>query len=196
MALQMVQCAGKSLFVQSICSERFFLLLWFGFHAEVRWRSLFSESTCRNRFCMTTRYSRASFCVFFWTDFSSETGEKKKKKVLPCRRVSGLMTLCLCDIVNPPTFLFSTFRHSGPGSDSRLRTVHVLPLSLKPSLSAGGLLGRGGGSISPQIFSLARFLFAWVCVASVRLNLKSRQKRLFDGGVGTLSERCGTRINK
>lgn len=73
------------------------------------------------------------------------------------------MTLCLCDIVNPPTFLFSTFRHSGPGSDSRLLTVHVLPLSLKPSLSAGGLLGQGGVNQSSDLLAGSLFVCVGLC---------------------------------
>lgn len=68
---------------------------------------------------------------------------------------------------------------------------------VSPPVGWGGLgCGGGGGSNSPQIFSLVGFLFAWVFVARELLNQKSRQEKLFDKREGTLLERCGTGMNK
>lgn len=120
MALQMVQRAGKSLFVQSIKFERFFCCCCFfvdGFHTDVRWRSLFNKSTC-NDFLQLSKF----LCFLYRSHFET--------------RMEGLISVIFClfasvhDLVDLPTFLFSMFQHSGHERNTSLTDSRRFTFSL------------------------------------------------------------------
>lgn len=116
---------------------------------------------------MMTPCSSASFGAFCtvgtWTD--------GLVSVIFCLSATSL--ICRHSFLHVPAFR----PRNTSLTDSIRCTLHI---SLKSSPSVIGVGRWGGGSISPQIFSLVGLLFAWVCVARELLNLKSRQEKLFE----------------